>query len=121
MPVNSSKARGHMEVWTLDYLLWEGLQFLGPLAYLWPGVSSRLPCQPTALRPLSKNGFWSELLLVTTAVDKGVIFMGKRLGDGVRTLPLKGPEYHLVSLRLSLKGNKSVLEKHHAGLQKKSP
>lgn len=93
-------------------------QFLGTLAYLWPGVSSRLHCQPTAFR---SNGFQSEPPLVATAVGKGIIFMGKRLGDSVRTLPLKVPEYHLVSLRLSLKGNKGVLEKQSASLQKKSP
>ena len=36
-------------------------------------------------------------------------------------MSLKVSEEHLISLKLSLKGNKGVSEKQGAGLQKKSP
>lgn len=114
MPTNSSKASGRMAVWSFDRQpAVKRARVPRTLLTYGPPI---LPCQaePTAFGPgfaQARVRVWQ----VAPMVGKESVFIGRRQETGQLSVKC------LVSLRLSLKGNKGVLEKQGAGLQEKRP
>lgn len=112
MPTNSSKASGRMAVWSFDRQpAVKRARVPRTLLTYGPPI---LPCQaePTAFGPgfaQARVRVWQ----VAPMVGKESVFIGRRQETGQLSVKC------LVSLRLSLKGNKGVLEKQGAGLQEK--
>lgn len=109
MPTNSSKASGRMAVWSFDRQpAVKRARVPRTLLTYGPPI---LPCQaePTAFGPgfaQARVRVWQ----VAPMVGKESVFIGRRQETGQLSVKC------LVSLRLSLKGNKGVLEKQGAGL-----